>query len=156
MDCDAGLSVIPDDLSALSKLQRLRLDSCKGIKHIPSCLASLKSLRELSLNDTNGLIHVDSINNLKLNKLSLRFVRLCSCCLCLSLPFLLAAFSCLSNPLPSPVYILPSCFSMALTLLVKDIFHDVGSACLLLASRPCAQVDDCRFLLLKSVSHKQL
>ena len=74
MGGDAGLSVIPDDLSALSNLQLLELDNCKSIKHIPSCLAFLKSLRELSLNDTTGLSHVDSINHLKLNKLSLRLV----------------------------------------------------------------------------------
>lgn len=74
MACNAGIILIPDDLSALSKLELLRLDSCKGIKHFRSCLASLKSLRQLSLNYTTGFSHVDSINLLKLDKLSLRFV----------------------------------------------------------------------------------
>ena len=69
----AGIFDIPADLSALFKLQLLRLDNCKGIKQIPACLSSLTSLRELSLNETAGLIHVDSIRNLKLEKLSLRW-----------------------------------------------------------------------------------
>ena len=101
MDCNAGLTLIPDDLSALSKLELLRLDSCKGIKHIPSCLAPLKSLRELSLDDTTGLSYVDSIKNLKLDKLSLRFDHLSS-------GLVVFHFPCLPLSLPFPVFQIPA------------------------------------------------
>ncbi|KAL3145630.1 hypothetical protein ABBQ32_003174 [Trebouxia sp. C0010 RCD-2024] len=67
-----GLTDIPDGVSALSNLEILRLDNCKGMKNIPARLSSLKSLRELSLDDTTGFPLVDSIRNLKLDKLSLR------------------------------------------------------------------------------------
>jgi len=68
----AGLTEIPNGVSALSCLQRLNLDGCSNIKQIPITLCTINSLQELSLNDTLGSMLLDSICHFSLEKLSLR------------------------------------------------------------------------------------
>lgn len=74
LPANAGLTDIPDDITALSRLQQLSLDGCCYLKHIPDSLHRVKSLQELSLNDTSANMLVDSLQNFSLAKLSMRQV----------------------------------------------------------------------------------